>query len=172
MTISLKQYKAKIKKIKCWGPLNSTPLSHHKKLHIVFVNFRQEYDSVTREALWEHLKLFGIPAKLKAIIRMCIGTAKCKLRFGKTHFEEFKPTVGIKQGDALSPILFNIALEVVARIIHDKYEVIDFGKSASILAYADDIVELGETENGIQLATEELIRSAKTIGFGINKNKT
>lgn len=49
----------------------------------------------------------------------------------------------------LSPILFNIALEVVARNIHTKYKGIHIGKSVSILAYADDIVVLGETEDDI-----------------------
>jgi len=71
--------------------MNST-----RNLHLQFVDFRQEYDSVKRKALWEHLKLFEIPAKLRAIIRMCIETTKCKVRFRQTHSEEFKTTIGLK----------------------------------------------------------------------------
>jgi len=136
------------------------------------VDFRQTYDSVKREALWKHLEIFGIPAKLRALIQICIETARCKVRFGQIHSEEFKTTVELKQDDALSHILFNITLEVVARSIHNKYKEIDVGKSVSILTYADDIVILGETEDDIKLATEELIRSTKTIRFEINENKT
>lgn len=51
-------------------------------------------------------------------------------------------------------------MNVVARSIHSKYKGIDVGKSISILAYVDDIVVLGETEDDIKTATEELIRSA------------
>jgi len=54
------------------------------------------------------------------VFRICIETTKCKVRFGQTHSEELKTIVGLKQGDAPSPILFNIALEVVARSIHTK----------------------------------------------------
>jgi len=122
-----------------------------KKLHLLFVDFRQAYDSVKREALWEHLKLFGI--------RMCIQTTKCK-DSNKHTLRSLKP-VRLKQGEALSPILFIILLEVVARSIHNTYKGIDIGKSISILAYADDIVVVGETEDDIKLTTEELIRSAK-----------
>lgn len=82
---------------------------------ILFVDFRQAYDSVNKETLWKHLELFGIPAKLRAIIRMCIETARCKIRFGQTQSEEFKTKVGLKQCDSLSPILFNITLEVVVQ---------------------------------------------------------
>jgi len=70
------------------------------------VDFKQAYDSVKRETLWKHLELFDTPAKLRAIIRMCIETARCKVRFRQIHSEEFKTTVGLKQGDALSLILF------------------------------------------------------------------
>ncbi|XP_050544329.1 uncharacterized protein LOC126907248 [Daktulosphaira vitifoliae] len=46
---------------------------------------KEAHDSVKREALWKHLELFDIPAKLRAIIRMCIETARCKGRFGQTR---------------------------------------------------------------------------------------
>jgi hypothetical protein len=52
------------------------------------------------------------------------------------------------------------------------YKEIDVGKSESILAYADDIAVLGETEDDMKLATEVLILSAMTIESKINENKT
>jgi 7-cyano-7-deazaguanine synthase in queuosine biosynthesis len=35
-----------------------------KDLHMVFVDYKQAYDSVNREKLWEVLKTFGIPLKI------------------------------------------------------------------------------------------------------------
>lgn len=41
-----------------------------------------------------------------------------------------------------------------------------------VLAYADDIVILGDTENDAVKATEKLIVSSHRMNLSINKNKT
>jgi hypothetical protein len=55
----------------------------------------------------------GIPVKLVRMIRAYAYESKSKVSFGGLISDEFPVTTGLRQGDALSPALFNIALESV-----------------------------------------------------------
>jgi sorting nexin-29 len=55
----------------------------------------------------------------------------------------------LRQGDALSCMLFNIALEKAVRVAGLDIRGTILHKSVQILAYADDIVIIGRYERGI-----------------------
>jgi len=48
----------------------------------------------------------------------------------------------------------------------------NLGQNLPLLAYADDVVILGESQQDIKKATELLIRSANKRGLNINETKT
>ena len=77
----------------------------------LFIDFKKAYDSVRREALYNILIEFGIPKKLVRLIKMCLTETYSRVRVDKNLSEMFPIRNGLKQGDALSPFLFNFALE-------------------------------------------------------------
>ena len=78
-------------------------------MHRLFRDFKKAYDSVRREALYNILIEFGIPKKLVRLIKMCLTETYIRVRVGKHVSEMFPIRNGLKQGDALSPLLFNFA---------------------------------------------------------------
>lgn len=58
------------------------------------------------------------------------------------------------------------------REVQEEYQRINCGRNLPLIAYADDMVVLGESEQGIKKASQLLIRSAKKQGLNINKTKT
>ena len=80
-------------------------------MHQLFIDFKKAYDSVRREALYNILIEFGIPKKLVKLIKMCLTETYSTVRVDKNLSEIFPIRNGLKQGDALSPLLFNFALE-------------------------------------------------------------
>lgn len=58
-----------------------------------------------------------IPAKLIKMVKTYIHDTKSKVRFGGEISDEFLVTTGVRQDDALSLALFNIALDSVMRIV-------------------------------------------------------
>jgi hypothetical protein len=62
-------------------------------------------DSVRREALCNILIEFGIPRKLVGLIKMCLNETYSRVRIGKNLSDKFTVQNGLKQGDALSPLL-------------------------------------------------------------------
>ena len=54
---------------------------------------------------------FGIHMKLVRLIKMCLTGTCRRVRVGKNWSDMFSITNGLKKGDAISPMLFNFALE-------------------------------------------------------------
>ena len=84
-------------------------------VHQLFIDFKKTYDSVRREALYNILIEVGIPKKLVRLIKMCLTETYSRVRVGKKLSEMFSIRNGLKQGDALSPLLFNFALEYATK---------------------------------------------------------
>jgi hypothetical protein len=63
------------------------------------------------------LQAFGIPRKLIKLTGMMMSNTKCKAKVQNTLSEESEVNRGLRQGDLLSPILFNLAMEQAARAI-------------------------------------------------------
>jgi hypothetical protein len=76
-------------------------------VHQMFIDFKKAYDSVRREALYNILIEFGIPRKLVGLIKMCLNETYSGVRIGKNLSDKFTIENGLKQGNALSPLLFN-----------------------------------------------------------------
>jgi hypothetical protein len=58
---------------------------------------------------------FRVPKKLVRLVKMCLTETYSRVRVGMNLSDRFPIRNGLKQGDALSPLLFNIALEYVIR---------------------------------------------------------
>ena len=69
------------------------------------------YDSIRKEVLYNILIESGVPKKLLKLIKMCLTETYSRVRVGKNLSDMFPIRNGLKQGDALSPLLFNFALE-------------------------------------------------------------
>jgi hypothetical protein len=84
-------------------------------LHQPFIDFKKAYDSLRREVLYNILIEFGIPRKVVGLIKMCLNETYSTVCTGKYQPDKFPIQNGLKQGDTLSPLLFNFALEYTIR---------------------------------------------------------
>jgi hypothetical protein len=81
------------------------------RLRLRLIDFKKAYDSVRREVLYNDLIEFGIPMKLVRLIKLCLNETYIKFHICKHLSDSFPIQNGLKQGDAVSPLLFNFALE-------------------------------------------------------------
>jgi hypothetical protein len=93
-------------------------------------------------------------------------TAVC---IGKNFSDKFTVQNGLKQGDALSPLLFNFAFEYAVRKVQEKQEGPRLNGTHQLLAYADDINILYENIDTIQKNIEALLDAGKKVGLEMRK---
>ena len=79
-------------------------------MHQLFIDFKKAYDSVRRVAFYNIIIEFGLPMILVMVIKLCLTEMYSRVPVGKTFSDMFPISNGLKQGDCLSPFLFNFAL--------------------------------------------------------------
>jgi len=117
-------------------------------MFLVFIDYRQAYDSINRYKLWKTMNQLEISAKLVRLVKACMQQSKYKVKFNGELSEEFSVETGLKQEDALSPALFNIALEsVVSDVLDDPTGLsIRKGRQVTLAAYVDHIIIIEKTK--------------------------
>ncbi|KAF0714277.1 ribosome biogenesis protein TSR3 isoform X1, partial [Aphis craccivora] len=126
-----------------------------------------------RASLIKILEDFGMPSKLISLVECSISHTDIKVKVGQTLSKTVQVTTGLRQGDAISPVLFNIVLEKVVREADLDKEGVKLGENnIGILAYADDIVLMAESKDKLKEQSKKLINAAKRVGLEINAEKT
>ena len=78
----------------------------------------------------------------------------------------------MKQGDALSPLLFNFALERAIRWVQVKQDGLKLNGTHQLLAYANDVNIFGGSVHTVKKNAEALVAATKEIGLEVQAHKT
>lgn len=150
----------------------------NKQLVIAFIDFKKAYDSIHRITLLRILRNLGLHPKLVKMIELTLTNTKSKIKFRGELSEEFEIKTGLRQGDGLSPILFNCALEYIMReweMTNPKNIQIGYRKEnikLNCLGFADDLAFLANKVAETKTQITSLEEIANKIGLKISYEKT
>ena len=135
-----------------------------KALHMVFIDLEKAYDRVPRQEIWRSLREKGVMEKYVRIIKETYRGVTTCVRSTVGTSSGFQVKVGLHQGSALSPILFNIVLDVLTEGIR--------GDPPWCMLYADDIVLAAESREELEDRLEEWRHALESRGLKISREKT
>ena len=144
---------------------NKTPL------HLAYIDFSKAFDGVPRNALLLTLQKLGINHRLYQAIKAMYRktTAKCLANGAESRdFEIFR---GVAQGCPLSPTLFACYINPLINQIDDLQNGVNIGDGRNpigIMAYADDIVMLANTNDELQRSIQTAHDWCETWGMKAN----
>ena len=145
------------------------------------VDYEKAYDSVSWDFLIYMLRRLGFCSRWINWVEGCLKSATISVLVNGSPLAEFSPQRGLKQGDPLAPLLFNIVVEGLNGLMREAVEKNLFrgflvGRNnveISILQYADDTIFFGEASMENVKAIKVILRSFELVsGLKINFAKS
>jgi len=110
--------------------------------------------------------------KVVRLAKVCLTETYSRVRVGKNLFDMFPFRGGLKQGDALSLLLFNFLLEYAIRRVQVNQDGLKLNGTHQLLLYAYDVNMLGGSVHTIKENAEALVVASKDTGLQVNADKT
>ena len=95
-------------------------LEMHGRMAVGFVDLEKVYDTVPREMMMATARWMGVSEAEARMVEAMYERTKGIVVVGSDLSEEFPVNIGLRQGSALSPLLFIMVMEIISRKISTK----------------------------------------------------
>ena len=149
-------------------------LNKGEKLFCAFVHFTKAFDYVVRDIIWFKLIKLGVRGKILDIIRSMYQNVKSKVKYDNSISTSFECSLGVRQGECLSPFLFAMCLNDLEDEFYLKgSNGIDIGMlKIFLLLYADDIINFARSAEELQNNLDHLHEYCNRYKLIVNTSKT
>ena len=154
-------------------------LKEGKYFYTCFVDFKKAYDSIWRNGLLHKLEKLGITGKILKVIKSMYSSPNVSLIYGDKITTSFPTNVGLKQGDILSTIFFNLYIDDLPQILNSELPSREHADIPMLndtlincLLFADDLALLSLSQVGLQNKINILEKYCQEWGLEINIKKT
>ena len=141
---------------------------------ILSIDAEKAFDKIQHPFMIKTLQKVGIEGTFLNIIKSIYDKPTANIVLNGEKLRPFPLRSGIRQGYALSPLLFNIVLELLATAIREEKEIkgIQIGKEVKLSLFADDMILYTENPKDATRKVLEIINEfGKVAEYKINAQK-
>ena len=139
---------------------------------MAFVDYEKAFDSVEHIGIIDALKEHQVDSIYLEMLTNIYNSGTSIIRLDKES-SKFQIQRGVRQGDTISPKLFNAGLEqVFRRLSWDNKGMMINGERLNHLRFADDIVLISNSCEELQEMLNEINSESKKLGMKMNMKKT
>ena len=167
----------------------------NKDTYCCFLDIKKAYDTVFREGLWRRLWEAGVKGKMWRVLKNIYNKVESSVVVNGKRGEWFELHTGVRQGCILSPTLFAIFIDGLAREVKARNLGAEVGPQVgarkservakrrntqqqqqqvqvSLLLFADDIVLLASSEENLQEMLHTVDQYSRRYRFEFNAKKS
>lgn len=145
---------------------------HIGQLFMASTDVAKAFDSVSFKALERVMRAKGLPPQMILYIMSVYERSVTRFDYGGWTSDPIHPTCGVKQGDPLSPVLFNFIIDEMIKNMPSDIGVKISNMSLSVLAFADDLILMATTSVGLQRLLDSVGSFLNSVGLNINAQKS
>lgn len=138
---------------------------------ITFMDLSCAFDSTQRPDLFLKLQELGFPVRVCDILSDMYANLKFFVKSGNHYVRRFLTTIGLPQGNCMSPLMFNILLSDLPDFLNHVGPILN-DVMIRVLLWADDITLLADDAEQLQKALDRLAQNCTDNGLTINVEKT
>ena len=144
-----------------------------KRVHMGFVDITKAYDSVNRQLLWARLTALGFAGDFLASLKSLYTGDSIVCDVNGLQTQPVFLQRGLRQGCALSPMLFALYIADIGNDINASGFGFTVGRlTVSGLLFADDIVLLARTGDGLKELLALVYKGCKDLKMEISEEKS
>lgn len=143
------------------------------RTYCCFIDIKKAFDRVWRDGLWKQLWEGGVKGKLWRVIRSLYKKVESKVMVDGKFSDWFEILAGLRQGCSLSPTLFDIFINSLALLFHERGMGVRVAEVIlACLLFADDIVLMADTAEELQKMMDVVTEFAIDFRFELSQVKS
>ena len=144
----------------------------NKSVFVGLLDSKKAFDTVWQDGLFFKLYEIGLKGKTWRVLRYMFNNYKCVVRVGGDLTKEFRIERGIHQGSPCSMLLYALFInELIREINNDFVSMRSCGVSIGCAAYADDMVLMANSEEGLRRELDIASCYSRKWRFSFNPSK-
>jgi len=141
-------------------------------LAIALLDLANAFGSVPHELIRDALEAFGLPEHFVGIIKDMYTHSTMVVKTATEKTDPIPIRAGVKQGDPISPILFNVALEYLIRNHKRSFKGAEvYEHPLSVLAFADDMAIVAPDSSSLDEQLARLSENARALNLVFKPKK-
>ena len=142
-------------------------------LYVAFIDLQKAYDSVCRPLLFRKMVMAGLGPKFCNIVEDMYVNASYRVKVGSKLGASFSTNVGLRQGDPLSPLLFNLFLaDIIFAFTSGCYPPMIQDLPVPSVQFADDICNFATTLEGLRESLKCTLQYCHANRICVNMHKS
>ena len=144
------------------------------KLFACFVDIKKAFDFTPRNLLFCNLLTdYKVGGKFLDVLMEMYNNHQVFVQVADGLLQPITTTIGLKQGCGISPLLFNLFINKLPQIYDQNCDPVKLGgQNLSCLLWADDLMIVSKSAEGLQTAIDKTYMFYKKLGLEMNSDKT
>uniref|UniRef100_A0A914XBV3 Reverse transcriptase domain-containing protein n=1 Tax=Plectus sambesii TaxID=2011161 RepID=A0A914XBV3_9BILA len=145
-----------------------------KRLVVVFIDFKSAFDCIHWPSLWSALETKQVSPKVIQLLQALYDGSVSRVRVSNELSNEFPIRTGVRQRDVVLPLLFNVVIDAIMRVVFANRHSAQYNVNQFItdLMFADDSAVFANTDAEATDTLYNIAQIAQSYGLKINAEKT